>query len=200
MNKRIGLFVEDYGHETVLKSLIQRYAQEYGIEVDMQLRSVRGGCGRMINELRQYLRDLRHMSSVDILDVLVIARDANCKGIQERRRELEEEFLKRSLPIAPVYAIPDPHVERWLLLDSNAFKHVLGKGCRAPDKKCERGRYKRLLSNAVREAGLSPILNGMEHAEALINEMDLQRVMHLDDSLGQFLQDMTGLFNQWQRE
>ena len=49
-----------------------------------------------------------------------------------------------------IYAIPDPHIERWLLLDSAAFKKVLDKGCSAPTQKCERGLYKRLLLQAVR--------------------------------------------------
>lgn len=35
MTKRIGLFVEDYGHETVLKALIRRYAQEDALVEDI---------------------------------------------------------------------------------------------------------------------------------------------------------------------
>lgn len=145
----------------------------------------------MISELRQYLRNAALDPTTDTMDVLIIARDANCKGIQERKRELETEFHKRVRTVQPVYAVPDPHIERWLLLDSTAFKTVLGKGCQAPDKKCERGRYKRLLSDAVRAAGVSPIFNGMEHAEALINAMDLNRMIALDASFGQLIQDMT---------
>lgn len=200
MTKQIGLFVEDYGHETFLKALLHRYAKEYGLEIALQLRSVRGEYGRMMSELRQYLRDVQRDPAAGMLEVLIIARDANCKGVQERKREMEEEFQKRMLPVVPIYAIPDPHIERWLLLDSNAFKQVLGKGCKAPDKKCQRDRYKKLLSNAVCEAGLSPIFNGMEHAEAIVNKMDLQRVTTLDQSLGQLLQDITAIFNQWQKE
>ncbi len=202
MTKRIGLFVEDYGHETVLKALIERYKQEYALdeEVEVQARNVRGGHGRMINELRQYLRDASHDPATGTLNVLIIARDANCKGTQERKRELEAEFQKYALPVQPVYAIPDPHIERWLLLDSQAFKQVLGKGCQAPDKKCERGRYKRLLSEAVRAAGLSPIFMGMEYAESIIKVMDLQRMDSLEPSLGQLLQDMHTLFNQWKKD
>ena len=34
-----------------------------------------------------------------------------------------------------VLAVPDPHVERWLLLDGAAFKAAVGHGCDAPDQK-----------------------------------------------------------------
>jgi hypothetical protein len=113
---------------------------------------------------------------------------------------LDEVFEKRPLAIPGLYAIPDPHIERWLLLDAKAFKNALGTGCKAPDKKCERDRYKRLLGDAVRKAGVSPIFNGMEHAEAIINEMDVQRIKHQDDSFGRFVQDMERMFSQWQKE
>ncbi len=59
-----------------------------------------------------------------------------------------------------IYAIPDPHLERWLLLDSAAFKHVLGRGCSAPDQKCEKERYKQLLIQAILEAGLKTSREG----------------------------------------
>lgn len=200
MTKQIGLFVEDFGHETVIQAILQRYAQMYHLDIAVQSRSVRGGLGRMIRELRQYLRDVHRDPAAATLDALIIARDANCKGQPERRRELEEAFQRGSLAMPPVYAIPDPHIERWLLLDSKAFKQALGSGCQAPDSKCERGRYKRLLSEAVRAAGLSPLLNGLEHAEAIINAMNLDRMQHHDASLGQFLQDVETLFQLWEHE
>jgi hypothetical protein len=54
--------------------------------------------------------------------------------------------------------VPDPHIERWLLLDSQAFKEVLHRGCSAPDQKCDRDRYKLLLDEAVRAAEVEPLL------------------------------------------
>ena len=89
------------------------------------------------------------------------------------------------------------HIERWLLLDSSAFKRVLGKGCAAPDSKCGRDRYKQLLINAVRSAGLSPLLGGLEHAKNLINAMDLQRMANQDHSFGQLYQALQSRFSGW---
>ena len=42
----------------------------------------------------------------------------------------------KSWPGAIVKAIPEPHIERWLLLDGAASRAAVGKGCQAPDLKC----------------------------------------------------------------
>ncbi len=46
-----------------------------------------------------------------------------------------------------------------------AFKAVLGRGSKAPDAKCEKQRYRQLLAQAVLEAGVQPLLGGVEYAE-----------------------------------
>lgn len=140
--RRIVIFAEDYGHEEFLKALIQRLAEEHHVEVEIEARSVRGGHGKVITELREFFRDLH-----GVPDLLVIATDANCNGYNERRREIEA--VAERFNILLVCAIPDPHIERWLLLDSKAFKDILGKGCNAPDSKCSRDRYKQMLFQQV---------------------------------------------------
>lgn len=193
MIRAIGLFVEDAGHEAVVQALVKRLAQEANIPITLSPHSVRGGHGRMQAELKQFVRDWRR-GHIQRFDLLIIGRDANCEGIHTRRRELEE---IAGVYGSVVYAIPDPHIERWLLLDSAAFKQVLGRGCQAPDQKCERKRYKLRLNEAIRQAGLSPVLGGLEHAEALIKHMDLARMEQIDPSLGRFLQDVRTIFQQW---
>ena|SRR5579872_4284713 len=99
-----------------------------------------------------------------------------------------------------VYAIPDPHIERWLLLDSNAFKKVLGKGCDAPPRKCERDLYKRLLLQAVRATDLKAPFSGIEYTEDLVNAIDLDYLERNDESLGKLLKELRQLFQEWQRQ
>ncbi|WP_343424444.1 hypothetical protein [Candidatus Amarolinea dominans] len=96
-----------------------------------------------------------------------------------------------------ICAVPDPHVERWLLVDSAAFKAVLGRGCAAPDQKCERARYKRLLIEAIRQAGITPNLGGIEFAADIVAAMDLGQASRLDPSLQRFLDEMNGVFREW---
>jgi len=73
----------------------------------------------------------------------------------------------------------------------------LGKGCAAPDNKCERDRYKHLLAQAVRPAGVVPLLGGLEHTEALVQGMDLDRLQTRDLSLGKLLAALLEKFVQW---
>jgi len=91
-----------------------------------------------IKELKKYVRDLQR-GRESLPDLLIVATDGNCKGFLERKRQIEE--VTKEFTRLVICAIPDPHIERWLLLDSAAFKKVLGKGCTAPIQKCERDLY-----------------------------------------------------------
>jgi hypothetical protein len=196
--RRINFFVEDSGHEVFLNALVERLADQYGIKVGINHYSVTGGCGRMIKELGDYLRDLERGQN-SLPDLLIVARDANCKGLFGCRQEIDNKVPPRFKDFT-IYAIPDPHIERWVLLDSAAFKLVLGKGCAAPDQKCERDRYKHFLIEAIRNAGISPLLGGIEHVEDIVKAMDLHRMEMADESLGRLLKDLHDKFKQWSRE
>jgi hypothetical protein len=195
--REIALFVEDFGHEEFLKALLQRIADKYGIKLDIKPYSVRRGYGKVITELKKYLRDLRR-DKVKLLDLILVATDANCKGLNDRQREVDAVIKDFAISIPIIYAIPDPHIERWLLIDSAAFKEVFGKGCRAPDQKCEKKRYKQLLLNAIREVGIMPPLGGLEYSSDIVNAMDLKRVEQIDESLGKLLKDLKAIFLSWQ--
>lgn len=188
------LFGEDAGHATVLQALVERLASEDRIEVDVQVRRARGGHGQMLKESRAFTREFQR-GSQPLPDLLVIGRDANCEGYTKMKKVVEEVLV--DYPGARALAIPDPHVERWLLLDSAAFKSVLGQGCSAPDYKCEKDRYKTLLAQAIRDAGVKPLVGGIEHAEELVKAMHLARVAKADASLGHFLKDVRAQFRQW---
>ena len=97
-----------------------------------------------------------------------------------------------------VLAIPDPHVERWLLLDGAAFKAVFGRGCRAPDRKCDRDRYKRRLVEAIQAAGVEPILGGIEYAEDIIRHLDIDRAARADTSFRRFIDNLRTELQRWQ--
>jgi len=190
----IVLFTEDYGHEEFVTALIERLSRENGIPVKLIPRSVRGGYGKVVAEFRAYLHDLDRERE-ELPDLLIVATDANCHGYNDRRREIDE--TNNTFRDFTVYAIPDPHIERWLLLDSSAFKTVLGKGCDKPDQKCSRDRYKQLLLKAMQNAGVVPPLGGIEYAEDIVNAMDLQRMEGANASFGKFLKDLQSRFKEW---
>lgn len=189
----IKFFAEDTGHAMVLTPLIQRFAHQYNVVIEIENRSATGGHGRVVSELKRYLHELARGKET-IPDLLIVATDGNCKGYSNRLQELEE--VTKKFHGSVIYAIPDPHIERWLLIDSLAFKKVLGKGCSAPVQKCERLLYKHLLTESVRNAGFTPLANGLEFAEPLINAMDLDKLERMEDSLGRFLKALRQQFQE----
>lgn len=182
---RVSLFVEDLAHQRVIGALVQRVANDIGIEVRMAWRSAVGGHPRVLQTFKQYLVDVGRQGP-PAPSFIVVATDANCQGYGARSKEIGG--AEASIEI--VRAIPDPHVERWLLLDGAAFKKVFGKGCKAPDQKCERDRYKQLLVNAIHASGTMPSLGGLEFVEQLVANMDLDRAAGADVSLRRFLDDL----------
>ena len=191
----IALFVEDYAHQLFLDALISRLAKEYDIKVQLDWRNVRRGHGKVILELKQYLRDLQR-DQAGLPDLVVVATDANCKGMNERLKEIGS--VTGSIAADIICAVPDPHIERWLLLDSGAFKMVFGRGCKAPDQKCERARYKKLLIEAILETGITPSLGGIEFSEDIVQAMDIKLAGRSDPSLGRLLGELHRVFGKWQ--
>jgi hypothetical protein len=85
-------------------------------------------------------------------------------------------------------------------LDSSAFKKVFGSGCGAPDNKCERQRYKKLLADAIRTSGVTPSFGGIEYSDDLVMAMNLGKVGGADKSLGRFLDELQSVFQQWREQ
>ena len=194
--RSINLFVEDIAHEDFLTALIHRLADDYNITVSIRASSVRGGHGTVITELKQYLQDLRH-NKEDLPDIIIVGTDSNCKGFSERETEINQ--VTSDLGNLVISMVPEPHIERWFLLDSAAFKTVFGKGCPPPDRKCERNRYKRLLLQAIQDATTAPPLDGIESVDELVNAMNFQRMAQNDRSIRRFLTALQRQFRIWQQ-
>jgi hypothetical protein len=186
------MFVEDDAQEAFLKCLVGRLASEAGVDLTLKVRIAQGGSGWVLNHLKSYAASWK--AGKEVLPAgLVVGLDANCQGYTKRRDHLDSRAGE--LKHLVIHAIPDPHIERWLLLDSEAFKAVLGRGCRAPDEKCEKQRYKRLLAKAVLDAGIQPLLGGVEYAEELADKLNVQRVCDHDVSFNRFIQEMRTWLN-----
>lgn len=194
---KVILFCEDNAHEAVLQSVLRHLATSTGIDLDIDVRSAIGGAGRVVHELKKFVKQFR-MNQERLPDLLVIGRDANCRGVVDREKELTS--VMKDFGGEYVFAIPDPHIERWLLLDSAAFKHVFGKGCDLPDQKCDKDRYKQLLRHAIRDANHVALLGGIEYAEDIVSAMDLRRIEAADSSsFGRFLKEMRRYMKRWQQ-
>ena len=194
--RNISLFVEDTGHEDFLVALVQRVANAYNIEINVKISSVRGGHENVITELGQYQQDLQH-NDEDLPDLIIVGTDTNSKGFLQREKEIHQAIS--NLVDRVISMIPKPHIERWLLLDSEAFKKVFGADCSIPNRKCDRNRYKRLLLQAIRDAGVVPLLGGIERIADLVNAMNLQHTEQRDRSFRRFFRALQHQFRAWQQ-
>lgn len=194
--REVVLFGEDSAHRLVVGPLVQRIAEDCGIGARLRWRSAVGGHGRVVRQFDLFLRDLSRQGGA-WPDLIVVATDANCGGLNDRAREIGAHARAARAPV--VAAIPDPHIERWLLLDGAAFKAAVGHGCDAPDQKCDRSRYKKRLIEAVHDAGVRPIVGGLEYAEEIVQEMDIGRAAQNDRSLARFVGELARAFRTGRR-
>jgi hypothetical protein len=98
--------------------------------------SARGGLPKMHFEFGEFLRDLGKGRG-DLPDLLLVVLDANCLGYNDRKQVMNRvlETHARFKQIVS-YGIPDPHIERWMLVDESAFRTVFGRGCTLPALRC----------------------------------------------------------------
>ena len=201
---RILYFLEDLAQEGLLRALLQRVAAEESIcsgVLKHDIRSARGG-SRVVNEFRKFLRDTA--DAPPEAHLLVAAIDANCKRRTAKIKELAK-CVDDTHPLkeAIVYAVPDPHIERWYLLDQRAFKLAVGldRAPELPPYKCKRDHYKNALSQALRDGGVSSVLGGAEYAEKIVeNVQDLDTLGRQDNSFQAFIQDLRSAFRKQKRE
>ncbi len=194
---KITIFCEDIGHEKVIYALLTKLLP---ITIKLQVLSARHGRGRALSEMETYLKQVK-ANLIDRPDAIVIAIDANCKEYQGKKREIDAKIpigLNDLIPV--IHAIPDPHVERWMLLDSKAFKTVFGIGCAAPDQKCEKDRYKRLLNNEIKKAGGVVTLGWIEYADDIIQNINIDSIVKNDESIKRFIDEVNDLKKNWSIE
>ena len=190
----VGLFSEDAAQEEFLTAVLRRLATEGGARVVVHPVSSRGGHGRALDEFKTYHRALT--SGIGpAAQLIVVAIDGNCTQWNTVRGEILQSVAPpHPAPIVP--ACPDPHIERWYMADPVSFSQVVGAQPRLERTKCERGRYKALLQEAIRNGGHTPTLGGIEFARELVEAMDLYRAGQNEASLRSFLRDCRGNLNE----
>lgn len=193
----VALFCEDSFHEKFVGAMLKRFAAEYRVSVQQKSLSAQGGLPGMQEEFRLFLRDVSRQRQRTPHSIVVVA-DANCQGYNVRRDLLDTAATRYpELRQIVSYAIPDPHIERWMLVDPRAFPFVFGRGCTLPGLKCAKDEYKRLLRKEILESGIEAPLGGQEYAEDIVMAMNLGQVEVREPSLGLFLKTLKARFNAW---
>jgi hypothetical protein len=181
---RVALFLEDRAHESFILPLCQRLIQEEGYDLnEIALKPLHSHGGDPMGSFKRFLKDARRNSALKA-DLIIVARDANCKGYRERSEAIRRLSEKHS-PSPVIPAIPDPHVERWFMIDMNALRQASGLPLvgEAPPYKCDKDRYKKLLREVFRGTGVSPPLGGVEYGPRVVEKLDLYSACRLDTGL-----------------
>jgi|SRR6185437_9047603 len=189
----VDLFVEDQAHELFASAAIKRIFAEEGAQYELNVRNAVGGHGRAITGFRTYQRAIERGTLPLVRpDLLVVMIDANCRGVARARQDIQDE-VHDGIASDIVIACPDPHIERWLFADPQAFRDVVGTGVQPGKRKCERDVYKTMLKKAVTEAGHMPTLGGLEFTEDIVGEMDIHRAIDNEPSLRPLLEGIRGV-------
>ena len=194
----VDLFVEDRAHESFLEPLLMRIAreQDQDIEMEIRVRSARGGHSRAIAGFELYQSIVtKSLLGNESADIVVVAIDGNCSTFPVARRRIQDATVPM-LRDRLVIACPDPHIERWYVADPQSFETTVGHRPNVGDKKCARGHYKQILTTTIRQAGHQVILGGVEFAPELVEGMDLYRAGRNDSSLNAFLRDLRAMLRQ----
>lgn len=129
--KTIVILPEDLGHSLFLKPLIERMAREMLGERSWSVSVLNpaGGVGRLKQTLQRLLCDYSLASNFP--DLFIVGVDGNCKGAKERHREIEG-ILNGTAGLGHyVLAIPNAHIEQWMMADPEAFGEPLVKDIEA---------------------------------------------------------------------
>jgi hypothetical protein len=182
--------LEDSAQEAIIPPLFRRLAKEGSWQpehLSLKILSARGGAP--LSAFKQFLKDARHGGPLKA-DLLIVGMDANCKGFASCRDRVVREAGKSAPYPEIITAIPDPHVERWYLLDVPALSKAAGAPITvsAPAYKCEKNHYKNLLRQAFAASGITPPLGGLEYGPLLVQHMNLFAAAKQDHGLNDFVE------------
>ena len=184
----IAYFLEDAGQEAIIPPLVKRLIREAGKPAEnFDHRTLNARGGGSIPSYKRFLADAnrrRHLPA----DLLIVGSEGNCQGFAARRNEIIAVAANPPYPIV-VTAVPDPHVERWYLLDPSAFSRVAGipKMPALPTHKCDKNYYKKLLRSAFDNSPIIPPLGGTEYGPLVADEMNLYAASKADHGLAEFI-------------
>jgi hypothetical protein len=185
---RIIFFLEDTAQAAFVRPLVERLILEEGKDLhNYDLHVVSSSGGGSIRAYKEFVRVAKKRKNLEA-DVLVVGSDGNCNGFVKRKQQLFD--ASRGLPYTEVIsAVPDPHIERWYLLDSQALARAAGVPVKvvSPTVKCDKNRYKSLLKKAFTDQGVDPPMGGAEYGGLVVKSMDLYKAGTVDHSLRDFI-------------
>lgn len=188
---RADIFCEDRGHESFVRRLALKVADEEGVELEIQTPSAKGGRARALQEFRGFQRAVRDgLSTRSVPDLMVVVIDCNCSDWHAVRDQIRGQIDDGVFPRS-IVACPDPHIERWYLADPPSFTRVIGHDPTPVPDHCDREVYKRKLVESLRAGGKTVLSGGSEFAPDIVEAMDLYDAGQRQPSLRHFTDDLS---------
>lgn len=195
MDKRVLYFLEDRAQASFITALVERIAKESGVKVQHNVRSASHG-SKGFKLFRIFVKDLRRRRMTEDFDVLVVGRDGNCNTYSGIIKEIKKVISGSGFDDKIAGCIPNPHIERWYLLDLSALKKAVGQDIEVttPPYKCRRakGFYKKKLGEALSKVG--SILSGPEYGALIAQEIDFSLLESQDEGFKNFVNDLRRVF------
>jgi len=199
----IGYFLEDIAQERFMIALVERIIKEerFHDSVCHDVRNASGGRGGVLKELKKYFQNVKKLTgSASSCDLVIVAIDGNCGTYSK----MQQNIMKRKDVIKyqgeVICAVPDPHIERWYLIDGHALRIVIGASDFAicPSYKCEKDRYKNAIIDYLSRNDIKPIFGGAEYGEDIIKIVDLEKLQREDGGFNSFINDLRGFLRRHQ--
>lgn len=188
---QIAISVEDNAQEQFIKGIIKRILGENNLsEDDYEITALCNRGGKSLQALKAFIHEGKRVS-YRTKDILIIGSDANCMGFNERKKQIDK--ITSDSPYKNIItAIPNPHIERWYIMDPHALKEAVDPGISVnlPSYKCEKGFYKKLLKNAFHAVGIYPPLGGGEYGEEIAMHIDIYECGKLDRGFKEFIDQL----------
>lgn len=118
----VGLVVEGFYDEAVLKELIQKCTPS---DVDIICRRC-GNAPQLLKKFPGFLEEFRHAKQGSNVDKAVVIRDADRKNPQELIARMEDRIAGRNYPFPTRLLVIVQELEAWLLADEHAISGVTG--------------------------------------------------------------------------
>jgi hypothetical protein len=189
---KVYLIVEDAAQENVIRALFRRLSFEEGIRISIS-KSIMGGYGGVLTEIKGFQQAL-HKGAIPAgsPDLLLVLGDSNCHNFQERKNEIANIIDNTIFPFIAI-GCPEPHIEKWLLIDPHALNNIFGVSLNISLDKCEKDYYKHELRKIIRQAGWPMTQEGIEYAQDIIEEIDFIKAGKNDHSFKVFLSDLRSI-------
>jgi hypothetical protein len=189
----VAFYLEDFAHESFVPALVKRLAVDVECSINPIIRSATGGHGVVMGEFQKFVRDVKKRGAI-MPPLLVVALDGNSVGRVGRVNQVREVVNDMEYRGRVVCIAPEPHIERWYLIDKETLQELLQSSTAIPlpPTNGRKDQFKQALAQAVVSAGVDAPFEGIEYGEELAERMNLVRAGSRADDFSMAVDDLMG--------